>query len=134
MTEQVYDGIAVLGRQFRHVESIEGVTPERLEVLRLIGKKGPISVRLLANGFGVRSSTMSRMLSAMEEVRLLRRVADKEDGRGVLISLTPKGRRVFARASKKSHQMLEDALRKLSDEEVNTLIDLANALSSFYRR
>jgi DNA-binding MarR family transcriptional regulator len=133
-TQAVLDGVSIIARRLRQIDGVHGITPERLSVLTIIAKSEPISIGGLADESNVRAATMSRMISAMDEDGLIQRQDDKNDGRGVLISLTRKGRRVFAQANKKSLQELEVSLSQLSKDEVKTLLDLGKALSAFYRR
>lgn len=130
--EAVYKGITVLGRQVRQFDSVEGITPERLGVLDVICKRGPVSVGALADEMCVRPATMSRMISAIDSDGLIQRTPDKNDGRGMLISLSAKGRRAFIRANERSLQRLEESLRNLSEEEIDSLMELGKALKSFY--
>jgi DNA-binding MarR family transcriptional regulator len=130
--QAVLDGASVLGRHLRQLNGVHGITPERLGVLASIAKYEPISIGSLAQESNVRAATMSRMISAMDEDGLIVRKANKNDGRGVLISLTRKGKRVYTQANRKSLQELEVSLSQLSEDEITMLLNLVKALSSFY--
>src|SRR5688572_30482851 len=84
-----------LTRRLRTLELPHGMTPERLSALSVIEKRGAISVTALAENELVRPATMSRMVTALVEEGLVKRTGDKNDGRGVLVSATPKGRRAY---------------------------------------
>src|SRR5688500_14582289 len=90
----LHEQFARLTRQLRTLELPQGMTPERLSALSVIEKRGPISVTALADKEMVRPATMSRMVTALVEEGLVKRSDDKTDGRGVLVSATPKGRRM----------------------------------------
>jgi DNA-binding MarR family transcriptional regulator len=106
----------------------DGMTPERLSALAVIEKRGPISVTALADREMVRPATMSRMVSALVEEGLVRRREDKNDGRGVLVSATPKGRRAYQRAQQQRLQQFAEALNALSPEQLSAMRSLAAAL------
>ena len=122
------DQFSRLSRQLRNMELPEGMTPERLSALSVIEKKGPISVTALADNEMVRPATMSRMVSALVDEGLVRRREDKNDGRGVLVSATPKGRRAYQRAQQQRLQHFMEALHALTPEQLSAMRSLAAAL------
>ena len=121
---------ARLSRQLRTIELPEGMTPERLSALSVIDKRGPISVTALAVNEKVRPATMSRMVTALVEEGLVKRGDDKTDGRGVLVSTTPKGRRVYLRAQEQRLQHFAEVLESLSNEQLTAMRNLTSALES----
>lgn len=119
---------ARLTRQLRSLELPQGMTPERLSALSVIEKRGPISVTALADNELVRPATMSRMVSALVDEGLVKRCEDKEDGRGVLVAATPKGRRAFHRAQEQRLQHFAEALNSLSGEQLTAMRNVTTAL------
>lgn len=117
-----------LSRQMRDMDLPFGLTPERLNTLASIEAHGPISIKMLAAMEKVRSATMSKMISSLEEDGLVKRQADKTDKRGVLVSTTDKGRRLYLRANQHCLNQLGDALAKLEPEQLGMLRELASAL------
>ncbi len=122
------DQFSRLSRQLRNIELPHGMTPERLSALSVIEKRGPISVTALADTEMVRPATMSRMVSALVDDGLVKRSEDKSDGRGVLVSSTPKGRRAQQRAQHQRLQQFADALNALTPEQLSAMRSLAIAL------
>ena len=113
----LHDRFARLARQLRHMELPAGMTPERLSAMSAIEKHGPISVTALADREMVRPATMSRMVSALVDDGLARRLEDKNDGRGVLVVTTAKGRRAFQRAHQQRLRQLAVALNALPEDQ-----------------
>jgi DNA-binding MarR family transcriptional regulator len=124
----LHEHFARLSRQLRTLELPEGMTPERLSALSVIEKHGPISVTALAERERVRPATMSRMVSALVEEGLVKRSEDKTDGRGVLVSTTPKGRRTYQRAQELRLAHFAEALESLSDEQLAAMRNLTSVL------
>jgi DNA-binding MarR family transcriptional regulator len=104
------------------------MTPERLSALSVIEKRGPISVTALADTEMVRPATMSRMITALGTDGLIKRSDDKNDGRGVLVSVTPKGRRAFQRAQQQRLSHFSEVVESLSDDQLVAMRDLTTAL------
>jgi DNA-binding MarR family transcriptional regulator len=71
---------------------------------------------------------MSRMVSALVDEGLVKRSDDKSDGRGVLVSTTPKGRRTFQRAQQQRLHHFAEVLDSLSDEQLAAMRSLTAAL------
>ena len=122
------DQFSRLSRQLRNMDMPDGMTPERLSALSVIEKRGPISVTALADKEMVRPATMSRMVSALVDEGLVRRREDKNDGRGVLVSTTPKGRRAYQRAQQQRLHQFAEALNALTPEQLSAMRSLAAAL------
>jgi|SRR5882672_4685898 len=122
------DQFSRLTRQFRNMDLPQGMTPERLSALSVIDKNGPISVTALADREMVRPATMSRMVSALVDEGLVKRGEDKNDGRGVLVTATPKGRRAYHRAQQLRLQHFAHALHELSPDQLAAMRSLAAAL------
>src|ERR1043166_7140991 len=114
----LHDQCSRLTRQLRNMELPQGMTPERLSALSVIDKRGPISVTALADKEMVRPATMSRMVSALVDEGLVKRSEDKNDGRGVLVTATPKGRRAYQRAQQVRLQHFSDALAELTPDQL----------------
>ncbi len=71
---------------------------------------------------------MSRMVTALVEEGLVKRSEDKTDGRGVLISATPKGRRAYQRAQEQRLQHFAEVLDSLNDDQLAAMRNLTAAL------
>lgn len=124
----LHEQFARLTRRLRTLELPHGITPERMSALSVIEKRGPISVTALAESELVRPATMSRMISALVDDGLVKRSEDAKDGRGVLVSTTPKGRRVYQRAQEQRLTHLAEALESLSEEQLAEMRNLTSAL------
>lgn len=124
----LHEQFARLSRQLRTLQLPQGMTPERLSALTVIEKHGPISVTALAEKEMVRPATMSRMVTALVDDGLVKRSDDKTDGRGVLVSTTPKGRRAYQRAQELRLSHFTEILDSLSDEQMAAMRSLTSAL------
>lgn len=131
VAELLHEQFARLARELRNLELPQGMTPERLSALSVIDRRGPISVTALADREMVRPATMSRMVSALVDDGLVKRNGDKDDGRGVLVTTTPKGRRIYQRAQEQRLRYFAEALEHLSDEQLVAMRALTAQLERF---
>jgi DNA-binding MarR family transcriptional regulator len=102
------------------------------QVLLVLDDGGPQSLGDLADALGVRAPTITKTVARMEGQGFLARTASADDGRSVIISLTPSGREallgardslretealVFAPLKKSDRKQLAAILSKLSGED-----------------
>lgn len=130
IAESLHERVARLNRQLRSIELPQGLTQERLSALAIIESTGSISVTALAKHERVRPATMSRMISALESDGFVKRTHDKIDRRGVLVSVTPRGRKIFEHARGLRLGQLSEALASLPPDQLALMQDLATALGS----
>src|ERR1700759_945122 len=84
-----------IARQLRQSHS-GGLTVSQLSALFAIEQRGSVRLGDLATIEGVAPSTLSRIVSSVEEAGLVTRVPDPDDRRSAWISLSAEGRRVIA--------------------------------------
>ncbi|AKG44931.1 MarR family transcriptional regulator [Streptomyces sp. JH002] len=60
-------------------------------LLSRLDQEGPTGVKALAHGMGIDSSTVTRQAAPLVDAALVRRTADPDDGRAVVLQLTPRG-------------------------------------------
>jgi DNA-binding MarR family transcriptional regulator/N-acetylglutamate synthase-like GNAT family acetyltransferase len=79
------------------------------------------SASRLAARLGLDEGYLSRMLSGLEEKRLISRKPSAEDGREFVLALTPRGREAFAPLDKRSRAQVAALLAPLDDGEQHGL-------------
>jgi len=91
--------------------------PREWRILGMLGAYAPMSLQGLAREVNVDKSQASRSVSALIDRELLKRDSDASDGRGVQLSLTPKGRQLYRKVFPKAVRRNEDLLSVLQPEE-----------------
>jgi DNA-binding MarR family transcriptional regulator len=105
------------------------------KVLGALVRKSPRSAGKLAEITELSSGAMTSRLDRLEESGLVRRLADPEDRRGVLVDLTAKGKRAYHDAAgdeAAKEALITSALNKREKAELNTL--LRRLMIEFERR
>jgi DNA-binding MarR family transcriptional regulator len=113
-----------LSRRLRQ-ESPPGPTPSMLSALSSIVRRGPFSLRRLAEVERVQPPTMSRIVDSLIAAGFVDRVPDPADGRSAQLQATPTGRSLVRRRARTTDAFLAKRLRGLSDRELQTLQDAA---------
>ncbi len=100
------------------------ITPTQWTILRSIRYQGSHSVGQLADGLGVRPSTMSQMLDRMELAGLIYREPSKEDARTRLVRLTEQGFDMLRKLKSARAEVLAGPLEQLEPAEREMLLKL----------
>ena len=127
----LHEQFSRLSRKLHSLELPQGMTPERLSALSTIDRVGPISIHVLADLEMVRPASTSRMVKALVDDGLVKCGKSKDDRRGVLVTTTPKGRRLYQRAHEQRLRYFADALEQFSNAELITMRALAMQLERF---
>jgi len=102
--------------------------------LATIGSFGPLSVNELAEHSNLNKSQASRGAQALVDQGFVIKVDHPEDGRGVLLELTPGGRRLWARSMALIDERNADIFGCLSAREQQALSDMFDRLIDHNRR
>lgn len=86
-------------------------------VALLGGAAAPLSLNELARAAGVDKSQMSRVVSGLAARGIVLRAADAEDARGVRLTLTPAGRKLYAGLMRAATERNEAFLAALAPRE-----------------
>ena len=103
--------------------------------LRLSGPPHRRSAGALSKQAELSSGAMTNRLDRLEEAGLVRRLPDQEDRRGVLVELTPKGRKAYddaVGAQGRKEALVAAALGDEEKEQLNAL--LRRLMRAFERR
>jgi len=115
----------MLNRRLRQ-EGLQGdATPSQLTVLATLYRDGPMTLGELAATERVKPPSMTRIVAALEERRLVRRQPDPQDGRVVHVSVTEAGRKAHEEYRKRRDAWLASKLHKLTPDERRLLGDAA---------
>lgn len=80
-----------------HVRSL-GLTPAQFDIVATLGNTPGMSFKELGEKTLITKGTLTGVVDRLEAQRLVRRSASPEDGRSMIVSLTPAGERLFGRA------------------------------------
>jgi DNA-binding MarR family transcriptional regulator len=93
LLDEIGELYAIVLRISRRMPDIEPLTATQRLALIEIAVVGPLRLSDLASRMDTTAATASRAVDTLEEHRLVKRTADRDDGRAVQIAATPKGTR-----------------------------------------
>lgn len=106
-----------------------GLDYPRWRVLAVLQEHSGATMGRLADLTSVDRTTLTRTLGLMEEARLVARQERESDRRSLVISLTPKGRRMFARILPLTLAETDRALTGFSSAEIGALRDRLKSIA-----
>ena len=119
---------ALLSCQRRQLSQLD-LTPLQVEVLQALkGQRGLRQVEL-ARRTGTDRSSMAELAARLERRGLIRRAPDPKDKRALLLFLTPKGRRLLARAAPLLTAAEDETVAALTERQRERLFDLLRRLA-----
>ena len=104
------------------------LSPTLTAALATIERHGPITPSELAAVERIKRPTATRIAAALEADELIVRAPDPSDGRGSLLSISPRGRDLVRRLRKRKNAYLSRRLRELSEDDVEALDRAAEVL------
>jgi DNA-binding MarR family transcriptional regulator len=119
--------IARVSRSLRRHE-LAGLTPTQLSALATVERAGPLRLGDLAAAEKIAPSTLTRLITVLEERGYVQRYPVPGDARASTLQTTPAGHAILARIRQESTILLADNLRTLSPEQLATLAAALPAL------
>ena len=114
--------LARLSRRLRRHE-LAGLTPTQLAALATVERSGPMRLGDLAAAEGIAPSTLTRLVTALEDSGYVRRHADPSDARASTMAITPHGRDALERIRTESTLVLTASLRLLTPAQRSALAE-----------
>ena len=111
--ERLHSLAVRLIRRARTADRDAGVGPAQLSALSVLYFAEDLPLTALADAEQVSQPTMTRVVNALVEARLVRRTASPDDKRVQLVGITAKGRRLFEAARERRLRIIEDLLGRL---------------------
>ena len=129
---KLYTALHRLGRQMHrcahHLGHADGYYREQSRLLLLIMENDGVIQRDLADEMDVRPSSMTEMLTKMEQLGLVVRKQDEKDQRVMHIFLTDQGKNAAKESQNATQEVTETLFKGLTDEEIRQMLNLAEKL------
>jgi DNA-binding MarR family transcriptional regulator len=114
--------LARLSRRLRRHE-LAGLTPTQLAALATVGRSGPMRLGDLAAAEGIAPSTLTRLVTALEDSGYVRRHADPSDARASTLAITTRGQEALERIRTESTLVLAASMHGLTPAQRAALAD-----------
>jgi DNA-binding MarR family transcriptional regulator len=121
--------LARLSRRLRR-HALAGLTPTQLAALSTVEQAGPLRLGDLAAAERIAPSTLTRMVTALEDLGYVERCAVPGDARASTLSVTALGMAALARIRQETTAVLADSLQTLPPEQLAALAAALPALEN----
>ena len=119
--------IARLSRRLRHHE-LAGLTPTQLSALATVERSGPMRLGDVAAAEGIAPSTLTRLVTALEDRGYVECCAVPGDARASTLTITTLGHEILERIRHESTAMLAESLAMLQPAQIALLAEALPAL------
>ena len=113
--------ISRLTRLLNDTSTGEGLTPTQYSVLVLVRNQGPLGLTELAEMEGLNPTMLSRVVKALDERGLVRRMTDPGDARAARLVATAEGEQVHDRVRAERTKVVSDCIDRLPPDTAETL-------------
>lgn len=124
-----------LGRLTRFVRQRGSttLTQSQLSALATLDEFGSMRLGVLGQYEGVAPSVMSRLSASLEELDLVQRTPDPQDGRAFLVMITEQGRDLLYAVQMERETALTEQLSRLSSDDRDVLVRALPVLDQISR-
>ena len=125
---EIIEDFGLFVRFFKHKggpgKGIPPVPPAQAELLHIVALRGPLAVKEIAEQMRVTGSAVTQFADGLVEAGLITREHDAADRRTVNIGLSAAGREKIKGFEKHRRAHMENMLKSLTVEELETYRDL----------
>ncbi|MFD7134247.1 MarR family winged helix-turn-helix transcriptional regulator [Streptomyces sp. NPDC059894] len=98
-------------------------------LLNRLDKEGPMGVKALASSMGIDSSTVTRQVAPLVDTGLVKRTSHPEDGRAVVLQLSPRGMSRLEEVRSSRRQLMAELTQDWAPEEREAFCALLTRLN-----
>ncbi|MEU9921265.1 MarR family transcriptional regulator [Streptomyces griseoluteus] len=99
-------------------------------LLNRLDKEGPMGVKALAASMGIDSSTVTRQVAPLVDAGLVKRTSHPEDGRAVVLQLSPRGATRLAEVRASRRQLMAELTEEWTPAERESFCDLLSRFNT----
>ncbi|MFG2816716.1 MarR family winged helix-turn-helix transcriptional regulator [Streptomyces sp. NPDC048410] len=99
-------------------------------LLNRLDNEGPMGVKALAASMGIDSSTVTRQVAPLVDAGLVKRTSHPEDGRAVVLQLSPRGNTRLAEVRASRRQLMAELTEEWTPAERESFCDLLSRFNT----
>jgi homoprotocatechuate degradation regulator HpaR len=114
---------------FRPMLTQYDVTEQQWRVMRVVAEAGKLDASDVAKRASILAPSLTRIIRALEERKLIKRLKDTVDGRRVILEITPLGLKLIQTALPQSAAIYDKLEHEIGAEKLNLLLDMLDEIS-----
>lgn len=106
-----------------------GYSLAQVHTIEVLGNHGHLRMKELANKLGITTGTLTVQVDKLVSANLIERLADPEDGRAIVVSLTEEGQSIHQYHNQLHLNLMKELTRNISTEDGERLIAILSQMN-----
>lgn len=115
---------------FRPMLSLHDVTEQQWRVIRILAEAGTLDASEMAERAFILAPSLTRIIRSLEERGFITKARDAQDGRRILLQITPTGLKIINEVSPDSRTIYTALEQRFGRERIDTLLDMLDDLAA----
>jgi homoprotocatechuate degradation regulator HpaR len=120
---------AVMGH-FRPMLALHDVTEQQWRVIRTLAEAGTLDASEVAERAFILAPSLTRIIRSLEERGFITKAKDEQDGRRILLQITPAGLKIINEVSPDSRTIYTAIEQRFGRERIDILLDMLDELAT----
>ena len=120
--------------QFRPMLAKYDVTEQQWRVIRTLGETSPLEATELADRTSILAPSLTRIIKALVDRKLIARTKSMGDGRRVELSITPGGQRLIDKVSPEANAIYAALKKRMGAKRYEETLDTLEGIAALGRR
>ena len=120
---------AVMGH-FRPMLAIHDVTEQQWRVIRILAEAGTLDASEMADRAFILAPSLTRIIRSLEERGFITKSKDEQDGRRVLLRITPAGLKSINEVSPDSRMIYKAIENRFGRDRIEQLLEMLDELAT----
>ena len=115
---------------FRPMLSEHDITEQQWRVIRILAERGMVDASEMADRAFILAPSLTRIIRSLEERGIITKAKDENDGRRVLLQITPSGLAIIEEVAPESRLIYEKLEKRFGAKRIDELLDMLDELAS----
>jgi len=115
---------------FRPMLAEHDITEQQWRVIRILAERGMIDASEMADRAFILAPSLTRIIRSLEERGIITKAKDENDGRRVLLEITPAGLAIIEEVAPESRLIYETLEKRFGARRIDELLDMLDELAS----
>ena len=121
---------AVMGH-FRPMLAEHDITEQQWRVIRILAEAGTVDASEMADKAFILAPSLTRIIRSLEERGIITKHKDENDGRRVLLQITPAGMAIINEVTPESRQIYDRLEKHFGRDKIERLLDMLDEVATF---
>lgn len=116
---------------FRPMLAEHDITEQQWRVIRILAEAGTVDASDMADRAFILAPSLTRIIRSLEERGIIDKAKDDNDGRRVLLKITPAGLAIIEEVAPESRLIYDRLEKRFGRERIELLLDLLDEVAAF---